>query len=267
MTPFLEVSELGFSIGQKTLLDSVDFQLPAGEILAVCGPNGAGKSTLLKCLAGQLKPSRGNIQVGGIPLETYPPNNIAQWRGVLPQSGAIPFEFSAEEIVLLGRSPHSQGFFTKRDHAIAHESMEQTDTTHLATRSISTLSGGELQRVHLARVLSQIWDPVEKPGRLLLLDEPTSALDLRHQHELLAKARAWAKQGTAVLVILHDLNLASHYADRILLLHQTRPAALGPPTEVLQSQILKKVFDVHTLVIPHPATGRPLVTVDPTLTV
>lgn len=256
----IQVENVGFSVAGKLLLQDVSFPLRAGEVLAVCGPNGAGKSTLLKCLAGQIAPATGHIRVHGRPLRDYG-TLAARWRAVLPQFGAIPFDFTVREIVLFGRSPHPPGN-RARDLQIADAALELADVSSLADRTVTTLSGGEMQRVHLARVLAQVWEPAPETGRLLLLDEPTSALDLRHQHLVLQIARHWAAQGTAVLAILHDLNLAATYADTLLLLHRGKTAALGPPETVLEPNVITHVFDIPVLVgkTPH---GTPHVFANP----
>jgi iron complex transport system ATP-binding protein len=241
---FLEVENLGFAVGGIPLLRDVSFSLGLGEVLAVVGPNGAGKSTLLKCLASEIHPTGGTIRVRGQLLQDLHHSQTARWRAVLPQANRIPFAFTAREIVLLGRSPHVLGTESARDLEIVDAALAATDASHLAGRSVQTLSGGELQRVHMARVLAQIWEDPASHGRLLLLDEPTSALDLKHQHSLLNIARKWAERGTAVLVILHDLNLAARYADSLLWLHSGTQVAHGPPGETITSQRIREVFEV-----------------------
>jgi len=258
----IQAEQLGFRTAGKDLLSAVSFELNSGEILAVLGPNGAGKSTLLKCLAGQLHPTTGAIRVGADLLSSFRAQDVARWRGVLPQASHIPFEFRVIEIVMLGRSPHSRGGTSARDHAIAMDALALADATHLVERSVQTLSGGELQRVHLARVLAQIWDPVDTPGRLLLLDEPTASLDLKHQHALLKIARSWAENRSAVMVILHDMNLAAAHADRILFLKDGRMVSVGTPKDVITSARIQQVFDVQSVVLEHPRSGVPVVIVD-----
>ncbi len=261
----IRVEQLGFEVSGKPLLADVTFDLKSGEVLAVLGPNGAGKSTLLKCLAGQQCPSTGRITVANSDLFQMPARSVAKWRGVLPQSSRIPFEFTVIEIVMLGRSPHLKGGETFADQQIAREALQLTDALHLADRTVNTLSGGELQRAHMARVLAQIWSPVPVPGRLLLLDEPTASLDLNHQHMLLQIARSWAANGTAVLVILHDLNLAATYADRLMILKQGRVVSTGAPTEILTRECIRDVFEVDATVIEHPNTRTPVVLVNASL--
>ena len=239
------VENLGFQIAGKNLLQEISFSLKAGEILAVIGPNGAGKSTLLKCLSGEIAPSFGSISVHGAKLDLTQHSQAARWRAVLPQANRIPFAFTAREIVLLGRSPHVIGSESARDHQIVAEALAATDASHLSDRSVQTLSGGELQRVHMARVLAQVWDPCPEHGRLLLLDEPTSALDLKHQHALLRLARKWAELGTSILIVLHDLHLATRYADTLLWLNSGKQLACGPPSETLTANRIHTVFAVE----------------------
>lgn len=244
----IQVNGLEFRIGEKTLLSGASFSLRAGEVLAVVGPNGAGKSTLLKCLSGEIVPTSGSIRAHGQPLAAEHHSRMACWRGVLPQANRIPFAFSVEEIVLLGRSPHVLGRESEQDRAIVKQALAATDATHLVGRSVQTLSGGELQRVHMARVLAQVWDGDPQFGRFLLLDEPTSALDLKHQHALLRLVREWADKASAILIILHDLNLAARYADFLLWLKEGRQSALGTPQATLTSQRIFEVFEVQATV-------------------
>lgn len=256
---------LEYRAGGTTLLSGVGFDLQAGEVLAVVGPNGAGKSTLLKCLSGEHSPTAGQVDVAGAALSAMSAQAVARWRGVLAQGNPVPFDFRVFEIVLLGRSPHSLGGESAEDHRIAREALIEMDALHLADRTVHTLSGGEMQRIHMARVLAQIWNPVPGFGRLLLLDEPTASLDLHHQHALLQTARDFAKNGTAVMVVLHDLNLASTYADRVLVLKSGRPIATGTPRDVLSPQRIAQVFHVNATLVDHPEHAAPLIFVQPSV--
>jgi iron complex transport system ATP-binding protein len=256
----ITAGKITFRIGGKTLVDDVSLEVAEGEVVAILGPNGAGKSTLMKIMAGQIRGAEGAVRIGGRLLGDIPPSELARHRAVLPQSSHVPFEFSAAEVVMMGRSPHLQGIPEREsDREIVRAAMELTDTGHLAERYVSTLSGGELQRVHLARVLVQIWEKPEQGGRCLFLDEPTSSLDLAHQHATLRIARSWAEKGTAVCVVLHDLNLAAAYADRILFMKAGRAAACGTVGEALTSARIEEVFGVRAEVRRHPVLDRPLV--------
>lgn len=252
--------------GGARLLKDVSLELRAGELVAVVGPNGAGKSTLLKALAGDLPTAwirTGRVEFGGRPLHTWPRRDRARRLGVLPQQMPVPFAFTALETVLLGRSPHGDRE-TAADRTIARQALAAAGVEHLAERLCPTLSGGEAQRVGFARVLAQLWPsatPRAEAPRYLLLDEPTASLDLARQHELLSVARAWASEGNVgVLAILHDLNLAARYADRLLVLDAGRPRGLGPPADLLTPALLQDTFGLPTLVQPHPTRGHPVVT-------
>jgi len=174
---------------------------------------------------------------------------------VLPQTSTLDFAFRVEEVVGMGRLPHQTGY--ARDAEIIEAALQAADVEHLTGRSYLALSGGERQRVHLARVLAQLWPG--QNGQTLLLDEPTSMLDPLHQHTTLKAIRAFADRGAAVLIILHDLNLAARYCDRLLLLEEGRVCALDCPQAVLQPALLKAVFGLDVLVQPHPELGHPVI--------
>ncbi len=241
--------------GSKRVLTGINLALQPGEMLGVLGPNGAGKSTLLDALSGELKPSEGRISLDDRPLSEWTGPERAQRLAILPQTSTLNFAFRVEDVVGMGRLPHATGRL--RDEQIIGEALGAADAAHLAGRNYLELSGGERQRVHLARVLAQLWPGAS--GQTLLLDEPTSMLDPLHQHITLQAARNIAANGVAVLVILHDLNLAARYCDRLLLLHNGGAHALGTPDDVLQAEPLRAVFDLEVLVQRHPERGHPLI--------
>lgn len=260
----LTVANLSFHAGRRALLEGVSAELRPGELLALAGENGAGKSTLLKLLAGELAPSTGTVTLNGRPLGRWTPRERARSRAVLAQDGNIAFGFSAFETVLLGRFPHSGGGANAADEAIAREALESLDAGHLANRIVQTLSGGERARVMMARALAQIWSDVGAGPRYLLLDEPVASLDLAHQHLALRVARAWARErGIGVLAVLHDLNHAAQYADRIAVLQQGRLAASGTPDEVLTETLIAECFAIRSVVMRHPRTDCVLVIPSP----
>ncbi|CAN7240469.1 heme ABC transporter ATP-binding protein [Pseudomonas sp. LjRoot71] len=251
----LRAENLSVQRGPCTVLADINLELRPGEVLGVLGPNGAGKSTLLGALCGELPPSQGDVWLDQRRLQDWPGSERAQRLAVLPQTSTLNFAFRVEEVVGMGRLPHASG--RVRDAQIIKQALEAADALHLAGRSYLALSGGERQRVHLARVLAQLWPGGE--GQVLLLDEPTSMLDPLHQHTTLQATRAFVEQGAAVLVILHDLNLAARYCDRLLLLERGRPHALGRPEAVLQAEPLQAVFGLEVLVQQHPERGHPLI--------
>ncbi|HGY9626427.1 TPA: heme ABC transporter ATP-binding protein [Pseudomonas putida] len=251
----LQVDGLHLRRGSNDVLHGIDLQVRPGQVLGVLGPNGAGKSSLLGALCGELVPSQGQVQLQGRPLADWPGQERARRLAVLPQVSSLGFAFGVKEVVGLGRLPHASG--RQRDREIVEAALRAADAWHLLERNYLALSGGERQRVHLARVLAQLW-PGEA-GSTLLLDEPTSMLDPLHQHTTLQAVRRFADQGAAILVILHDLNLAARYCDRILLLEQGRSHALGTPQQVLAPAALKAVFGIDVLVQAHPERGHPLI--------
>ncbi|MEU6259827.1 heme ABC transporter ATP-binding protein [Streptomyces sp. NPDC047043] len=246
-----EAESLLVRLGDRTVLHDVDVQARSGELLALVGPNGAGKSTLLAALAADLPPAAGVVRIHGRPANEWSAPELALRRAVLPQSAALSFPFSVEEVVRMGRAPHAAS--PAEDDRVVAEAMAATDVTAFAARPFCALSGGERARVALARVLAQ-------RAPLLLLDEPTAALDVRHQESVLRLCRDRARQGDAVVVVLHDLALAAAYAHWVAILCAGRVAADGPPSEVFGERLLSEVYDQPIEVLPHPRTGALLIT-------
>ncbi len=242
----------GASGHARRVLDAVDFEVTAGEVVALVGPNGAGKSTLLAALAGELTLSEGSVELDGSGLDHWTPLDMARRRAVLPQSHTVGFPFTAREVVAMGRAPWVRTARGERDDEFVAAAMTSADVAHLAARSFPTLSGGERARVALARVLAQ-------DTATLLLDEPTAALDLGHQEAVLRLATERAAAGAAVVVVLHDLGIAAAYADRVAVLESGRIAADGPPREVLTTELLSRVYQHPVEVLDHPVTGAQLV--------
>lgn len=255
----IQAQNISVRIHSKNLLEDVSMEIRSGEILAIVGQNGAGKSTLRKVLCGDLQPTRGAVSMNEKPLADLSLPERAKIRAVLPQDSSLNFPFTVLEVVLMGRAPHVEGAENEKDYAIAREALREVDAIDLEERIYPTLSGGERQRVHLARVLAQIWESRNNEPRYLLLDEPTSNLDLTHQHQTLKTAQKFARAGVAVLIIVHDLNLAAQYADRILILKSGRVAAYGAPDEVFTPETIRETFDVSVSVIKHPFFDCPLI--------
>ncbi len=253
----VQVNDLSFSIAGRTLLDQIELDLTKGELLVVVGCNGAGKSTLLKNITGELS-GRGDIRVFGEALESHRPKELARRRAVLAQHTHLSFGYEVEEVVLLGRIPHQRRQLeTEEDREIARESLRRVGLESYATRNYLTLSGGEQQRVHLARVLAQLSGT--EGDRLLLLDEPTSSLDLAFQHQVLRLSRQLSADGVGVLAVLHDLNLASQYADKIAVLAGGTVLAYGTPFSVLTPETIRKAFGHEVVVVNHPCLDCPLI--------
>ena len=246
----LYVRNLQAGYGNKHVFSQVTFAAGGGELIGIIGPNGAGKSTLLKSLLGLLTAS-GRIELMGKRLSDYRQQSLARMVAYLPQQSQIPFEFTVQDVVLMGRAPHMRWWQRegKQDIRIAQAAMEYMAVADFATMSVNDLSGGQRQRVLLAKVLAQ-----QTP--LLLLDEPASGLDLFYQEELFRFCRELCQAGRTILVVVHDLALAARFCSRLLLLGKGNLLADGPPRMVLQPQVLTRAYGVPVCVDFHPNTGH-----------
>ncbi len=238
-TPMLQVSGLKVEIGGTKILHHADLELHRGELLAVVGPNGAGKSTMVRAAAGMTRPTDGTVHWDGTPLRKLSSRQLAKLRAFVPQRPAVPNGIAVHEAVMIGRSPHIGPFRRAgvRDRSAADDALARADAAELRDRQLSTLSGGELQRVQLAVGLAQ-------DAPVLIADEPTSALDLGATAKLARRLRALADDGLAVLLVVHDLALAAAVADRVVVMADGRTVAAGPPTEVLDQQRLAEIWHV-----------------------
>lgn len=241
----------------RIAVDDVSVLLDAGEVLALIGQNGAGKSSLLNLLSGELAAHAGQVRLHDKPVTDWPGEDRARLLAVLPQQHSLNFAFRVAEVVALGRYPHATG--KRRDDAIVAEAMALCELTDLAQRNIHEISGGERQRVHLARVLAQIWDAQPEGHCFLLMDEPAASLDLHHQQLLFQAVRGFARRGVGVLLVVHDLNLAARYADRVLLLDHGRAVCSGRPAEVLTAANIQQYFGLSVTVQQHPHYDCPLI--------
>ncbi|MCE7081299.1 heme ABC transporter ATP-binding protein [Streptomyces sp. ST2-7A] len=247
-----EARSVGMRRGGRPVLVDASLRVVAGEVLVLIGPNGAGKSTLLSVLAADTLPDAGEVLLDGRPVTGWRPRELALRRSVLPQAAALSFPFPVVEVVRMGRAPRAGTPAEERDDAVVAAAMAAAEVSAFAGRSFAELSGGERARVALARVLAQ-------RAPLMLLDEPTAALDLRHQELVLRLCRQRAAAGEAVVVVLHDLALAAAYADRVVVLHDGRIAADGPPAEVLTEELIGRVYRHPVDVLRHPDTDVPLI--------
>lgn len=247
----LRVESVSYETGNRFLLKDISFSISKGEMVAILGANGAGKSTLMKILCREKQPTTGRVLLDGKDIREYSAKEMAGKRATLYQQNAVTMAFTVQEVVMMGRYGHYSSNPADQDLRAMQETMEVCGINHLSDRSMLTLSGGEQQRVHLARVLAQLWDNKEA---LLLLDEPVSSMDLQYQHQTLAIAAALAAKGFMVIAVLHDINLAAQYADRILMLKGGRKWWDGSPMEVLTSQHIYTAFAVHAQVETDPKT-------------
>lgn len=233
----------------RRIVEGVSLDIEFGQLLAVVGPNGAGKSTLLAAMASDLKPSHGGISLDDRPLHRWAPLDLARRRAVMPQAARLGFSLPVRDVAALGRSPFFQSHTRAENAAAVARALKAGDVVHLARRSYETLSGGEQQRVQLARAMAQLDLESTDAKPILLLDEPTANLDLAHQHATLRLARDLTQLGVAVVAILHDLGLAFAYGDRVLALHEGRAVALGRPQDVLTPELMRRVFAVEGAVV------------------
>jgi len=237
----LKIRDICFYYDSTKVLENITFEVSEGEILGILGPNGAGKTTLLRCINRVLKPKKGSVVIDGANIRELTRKEIAKNIGVVPQNSTIHFPFTVFDIVLMGRNPHLGRLdrITLKDIEIAKKAMKVTNTLHLADRLIDEISGGEKQRVIIARALTQ--EP-----KILLLDEPTSHLDINHQLEILELIRKLAiKNRLTIVLVSHDLNLASRYCDRIILLKEGKIHSVGTPKEVLTKDNIRDVFKIN----------------------
>jgi iron complex transport system ATP-binding protein len=256
VNPVLAATSITVSIGAKTLLDDVSLSLDSGEVVALVGPNGAGKSTFLRVLSGDLAPRAGSVRLKGRALASYGPRALAGHRAVLSQSLSIAFPFTVAEIVRMGAGDSR----SRQVDGLIDAALAEVDLADFHERVITTLSGGEQQRAHFARVLVQLTcgEETHGPG-VLLLDEPTANLDLRHQLDVIAAAKTRADRGTTVIAILHDFNLAALLARRIVVLDGGRIDSDGTPDQVITDALLERVMGVTDAVGRVPPEGTPFV--------
>lgn len=241
----------------EPLLEDISLSVAVGEIHGIIGPNGAGKSSLLNCIAGDLPLQSGQILIADRPRAHWHRRQLACRMAVLPQQSSLNFPFQVEQVVAMGRIPHASGAIADRE--IAEFVMETLDISHLRQRLYTQLSGGEKQRVQLARILAQIHTSGPDIPCLLLLDEPTAALDLAHQQQVMELLRGLASRGVAIVLVVHDFNLLASVADRISVLAAGTLVAQGTPGEVLTEPLFREVFDAEVIVARHPRSGLPMV--------
>jgi len=253
------VENLNYAYGSQFVLRNLSFSVPQGEMFIVIGPNGAGKTTLIKLMVGILKIQTGQIEIFQAPVGTYSQKRLAKALAYVPQGLPVGFPFTVAETVLLGRAPHQRvlGLASQNDLDIARQAMQFTEIAHLARRKLDQLSGGEQQRVLIARALCQ-------QPQVILLDEPTASLDLSHQIRIMdLMERLKTEKGVTVVMVSHDVNLAAMYADQLLLLKAGEIVCMGTPDAVLNFQTLEETYDCKLLVDTSPLGNLPRVTVVP----
>ena len=254
MTPLLETVSLSVHAGTKRLLGEVNLSFERGQTVALVGPNGAGKSTLLRALSGELRPQSGHVRLRGRDLTSYAPQLLATHRAILSQRTNIAFPFTVADVVRMGVN-RQRGLDVE---ALVETTLAEFDMTDLTDRVITTLSGGEQQRAHFARVLVQLaWGQENGGSGVLLLDEPTAGLDLRHQLGMIDALKRRASRGVLIIAIVHDLNLAALLAERVIVLDYGRVDCDGFPAETITDGMLERVFSIETTVSQLPPYKTP----------
>lgn len=248
----ITVNDVSLNRGTRTVIHNVSLEVPAGQCVALVGPNGSGKSTLLGGITGDLDVANGSIQIDEVPIADLDNLELAKLRAVMTQQVSVSFGFAVREVVQMGRSPWRGTDASNDDDEVVNQCLTAMDIVHLADRPVQALSGGELARVAMARVLAQ-------STPILILDEPTAALDLRHQQELLECVKRHTAGGGAALIVLHDLSLTAAYADSVGVLSEGNLVAFGSPQEVLVPEVLDAVYETEVITMTHPRTGRPII--------
>lgn len=245
----LSIENLQYQVGKKEILRGISTDFAPGMFHVIVGPNGSGKSTFLRIFSGEVKPQQGNILYDQENVFHLNKIMIAKRRAVMSQQPELHFPLTVSEIVMMGRYPHFEYKPSKNDEAICFMAMKKMEVGDLVERDYLTLSGGEKQRVQFARVLAQIWEAEEGEKKFLFLDEAVSHLDLKHQHQLLQIAKEFCQKQSTVIAILHDLNLAITYADRILFMNHGKVVHELLNIKSISSEIIKEVFDVNVKII------------------
>ncbi len=250
----IEISGICYSYEGKNALEKVTAQVPSGSFTGIIGPNGSGKSTLLRILGSVLRPFKGKVLYDGTDIALMPPLHRARLVGAVLQDSGAQFGFTVREVVEMGRFPY-RGLFGKTDgsdSAAVEEAMDKAGVLQFSERPVTALSSGERQRAYIARALAQ-------QPKVLLLDEPTSHLDISYQLEVMQMLKMLSSSGTTVVIVMHDLNLAGLYCDRLIAMKDGEVVAQGGPDMVLTAKNIMEIYGVKALVENHPATSRPLI--------
>ena len=248
----IELKEITAGYDKTTVLDSISLKIEVGEFLGIIGPNGAGKSTLLKVIAGTLSPCKGEVIINGKDINKYKKKELAQLQSVVPQQSLFTLPFKCIDVVLMGRFPYVKWFETTEDYEIAYEAMRLTDTYELKDKLIQEVSGGELQRVRIARAITQ-------QASFLLLDEPTAHLDIHHEVRIFEILKNLNAHGMTVVITSHNINTVVAYAKRIAILHQGKMVKMGSPQEIIKKELIEQIYGIAVMIEENPITHTPII--------
>lgn len=255
----ISVEQIKYSIRAKNILNNISVEFLPGTCNLIIGPNGSGKSTLIKLLSGELDNYDGRVMYNGADIKTYSKLRLAASRAVLSQQTELSFPMMVEEVVMLGRNPHFEFNPSKKDLEIVNEVINLLDLNSFIHRNYQSLSGGEKQRVHYARVLAQIWESPNGEQRYLFLDEPLNNLDIYYQEHFLKMAVSLLNETTTLIGVVHDINIALRYADQLSFLKEGTIIKNGAPAKILDAILIKEVFNVDAQIMAHPSTGKPVI--------
>jgi len=255
----LRTENISFSVGKKQILKNVSASFLPGEFNMILGPNGSGKSSFLKIFSGEINKFQGTVLYDDKKIKELRKEELAKKRAVMSQQADLGFPLRVEEVVMMDRYPHFTFNPNKKDITICNEVIERMNLTEFTKRNYLTLSGGEKQRVQYARVLAQVWEKPADGYRYLFLDEPLNSLDISYQHEFLQSAVELMKEHTVLIAVMHDINLAAHYADNLFFFKEGQLIVYGKPKDILTEKIIEQVFNIKTTVIENPVTGKPLI--------
>jgi len=255
----ISVEQIKYSVGAKNILNNISIQFLPGTCNLIIGPNGSGKSTLIKLLSGELNNYDGRVMYNGADIKTFTKLRLAASRAVLSQQTELSFPMTVEEVVMLGRNPHFEFNPSKKDLEIVNEVINLLDLNSFIYRNYQSLSGGEKQRVHYARVLAQIWESPNGEQRYLFLDEPLNNLDIYYQEHFLKMAVSLLNETTTLIGVVHDINIALRYANQLSFLKEGAIIKNGAPAKIVDAILIKEVFNVDTHVMAHPSSGKPVI--------
>jgi iron complex transport system ATP-binding protein len=255
----LRTENISYKIGGKTILNKISASFLPGQFNMILGPNGSGKSSWLKIFSGEIKAFSGDVFYADQHISSFNAITLAKQRAVMSQQPELSFPLSVEEVVLMGRYPHFSFNPGRHDELICNEVIATMQLTQLKDRNYVTLSGGEKQRVQFARMLAQIWETPGDGYRYIFLDEPLNNLDINYQQEFLQTAQSMANHNTILIAVMHDINLALQYADKVFFLKNGELAASGPPATIVTEKVIEEVFSIKAHIINNPISNSPLV--------